>query len=141
VKGLDLTPEQQGKLDPILQESRQKLLALQGAGLSEADRRTRSQKIREAAREKIRDILTPEQRARYDQLAADQAGAARSVAGRVWALGTDGKPAPLTLQLGISDGNFTEVLEGSVTEGQEVVVGSTERPAPRQGPGSPRLRL
>lgn len=60
--------------------------------------------------------------------------------GRVWVLGPDGKPQPLSLQLGISDGTFTELRDGALTEGQEVIVGSTERPAPPSG-GGPRLRL
>ncbi len=143
VKGLGLSEEQQRKLDPIFQESRQKLLALQGENPSDADRRARSQRIREAAREKIREILTPDQRARYDQLVAEQTGARGSLPGRVWVPGQDGKPKPLTIQLGISDGSFTEFLEGELTEGQEVIVGSTERPAPRPAPGGggPRLRL
>lgn len=143
VKGLGLSEAQQRKLDPILQENRQKLLALQGENLSDADRRARSQGIREAAREKIREILTPDQRARYTQLIAEQTGARGSLSGRVWVPGQDGKPRPLTIQLGISDGSFTEFLEGELAEGQEVIVGSTERPAPRPAPGGggPRLRF
>ncbi len=143
VKGLGLSEEQQRKLDPILQESRQKFLALQGENLSDADRRARGQRIREAAREKIGEILTPDQRARYNQLIAEQTRARGNLSGRVWVPGPDGKPKPLTIQIGISDGSFTEVLEGELTEGQEVIVGSTERPAPRPAPGGggPRVRL
>src|SRR3989442_12069036 len=62
-------------------------------------------------------------------------------AGRVWVLGADGKPAPITVNLGLSDGTSTEVLRGDVKEGQEVIVGSagaggrgTQPP-----PGAPRL--
>ena len=55
-------------------------------------------------------------------------------------VGADGKPQPVNLQLGISDGNFTEVLDGALAEGQEVIVGSTERPATAPA-GAPRLRL
>ncbi|MBI4590270.1 MAG: efflux RND transporter periplasmic adaptor subunit [Candidatus Rokubacteria bacterium] len=141
VRGLGLSEDQQRRLDPILQESRQQLLALQGLALSDAERRARGQRIREAAREKIKEILTPEQRARFDQSGADQSGARGGLAGRVWIVGADGKPKPLTLQLGISDGNFTEVLKGGLREGQEVIVGSTERPAARPGSSGPRLRL
>jgi len=64
----------------------------------------------------------------------------RGPAGRVWVVGTDGKPRPVNLQLGISDGNFTEVLDGGLTEGQEVIIGSTERPATAPA-AAPRLRL
>ncbi len=142
VKALGLTEEQQRKLDPILQESRQQLQALKAAGVAEGERRIQRQGIRQTTREKIREILTPEQRARYDQLTADQASARGGVTARVWVLGEDGKPKPVTLQLGISDGNFSEIVAGELTEGQEVIVGSAERPASRPGGGAgPRLRL
>ncbi len=72
--------------------------------------------------------------------ATDQSGARGGLAGRVWLLGTDGKPKALTIQLGISDGNFTEILAGDLREGQEVIVGAAEQSAPRPG-GGPRLRL
>ncbi|MBI3031371.1 MAG: HlyD family secretion protein [Candidatus Rokubacteria bacterium] len=69
-----------------------------------------------------------------------QVAQGRGPAGRVWVVGPDGKPAPVNLQLGISDGSFTEVLDGeALREGQEVIVGSTERPTPPTG--APRLRL
>jgi HlyD family secretion protein len=74
---------------------------------------------------------------------APQPGARMGPAGRVWILGADGKLKPVSLRLGISDGSFTEIVEGELAEGQEVVAGSTERSGPRQAPGGggPRLRL
>src|SRR3989442_15952743 len=63
-------------------------------------------------------------------------------AGRVWVLGADGKPAPITVNLGLSDGTSTEVLRGDVKEGQEVIVGSAGAGGrgPQPPPGAPRLR-
>jgi HlyD family secretion protein len=55
---------------------------------------------------------------------------------RVWIQGPEDQPTPVSLKLGITDGNFTEVLEGELREGQEVIVGATERPAPRSARGS-----
>ena len=135
VRGLGLTEEQQGKLDPILRERQEKLLALKGDGLSKAERRSRQQNIRDAAQEKITRILTEEQRARFEPSMVDQPDARKNRSGRVWVRGADGEPRPLTVQLGLADANFTEVLEGELKEGQEVIVGSTERPAPRGGKG------
>jgi HlyD family secretion protein len=67
---------------------------------------------------------------------------ARGPAGRVWVLGPEGKPQSIGIQLGLSDGNFTEVLDGKVAEGQEVLVGSSDRPGQSSpGGGVPRLRL
>lgn len=70
-------------------------------------------------------------------------GARMGPAGRVWIVGADGKLKPVSLRLGISDGSFTEIVESELAEGQEVVIGSTERSSPRQAPGGggPRLRL
>jgi HlyD family secretion protein len=62
--------------------------------------------------------------------------------GRVWIVGTDGKPAPVSLQLGIGDGTYTEVAKGELKEGENVIVGLAlpgERPA--QSGAGPRLRL
>jgi len=138
VRSLDLTQEQQGKLDPILREREEKLLALKGDGLSKTERRSRKQTIREAAQAQIMQILTAEQRGRFEASEAstvDQPEARGDRSGHVWVQGVDGEPRPLTVQLGLADANFTEVLGGELREGQEVIVGSVERPAPRAGKG------
>ena len=140
VRELKLDEDQQKKLEPILQDSREQLRALQG--LPEADRRARSQKIREASRVRIREILTDAQKARYEEIAGASAGEGRpGVRGRVWVIGPDGKPAVVALTLGLSDGSATEVLRGEVKEGQDVIVGlvgggRTGGPQPA-GPGPP----
>ncbi|MGH7393539.1 MAG: hypothetical protein ACREM3_29410, partial [Candidatus Rokuibacteriota bacterium] len=138
VRGLALTTEQQAKLDPILKDSREQLIALRGAGPADAGRQAQAQKIREATRARIREILTPEQQARYDQLASGGPGAPT---GRVFVLGADGKPRAVTVRLGISDGSATEVVGGDVPEGQQVLIGvaNAARPGPSGAP--PRLRL
>jgi HlyD family secretion protein len=59
----------------------------------------------------------------------------------VWIVGPDGKPAALSLQLGIGDGTYTEVVRGEIKEGQLVIVG-VALPGDRPSPGAaPRLRL
>ncbi len=68
-------------------------------------------------------------------------GAHGGLSGRVWILGPAGKPKPLSIQLGISDGTFTEILDGGLRDGQEVIVGSTERPTPQPSGGAPRIRF
>jgi HlyD family secretion protein len=143
VKQLGLTPEQQAKLEPILQESRQHMMGLRE--LPEPERRARAQKIREATRTKIRALLTAQQQATYDAMApggpAAGAGDAGSP-GRVYVLDADGKPKAVNVVLGISDGSATEVLRGDLREGQELLaglVGPSGGARPR--PGGPRLRL
>ena len=145
VKELKLAEDQQKKLEPILQDSREQLRALQG--LPDADRRARAQKIRAATRVKIREILTDAQRARYDEMAGAAGGEGRTgIQGRVWVVGPDGKPASVALTLGLSDGASTEVLRGEINENQDVIVGlvgpgrSGGGPQPPQQ-AAPRLRL
>ncbi len=141
---LKLTETQQKKLDPILQDSRQQFIAMRSSGLSEPDQRARAQKIREATRVRIREILTAEQQVRYDEISGPSGGDGRAgVAGRVWVLGADGKLKPVTVTLGLSDGTATEVLRGELKDGQEVIVGLAGG-APRGGQqpqSGPRLRL
>jgi HlyD family secretion protein len=57
--------------------------------------------------------------------------------GKVWVLGADGKPAPVEVKTGINDGNQTEVLEGDLKEGQEVIVGTVS--SDKSKPATPRL--
>jgi len=141
VKGLNLSDDQQKKLEPILQESDEQRRGLQW--LPDAERRSKAQKIREAQRARIREILTDEQKPRYDEMAASAGEARSGTAGRVWVIGPDGKPAAISLTLGLSDGASTEVLRGDVHEGQDVIVGSAggsgRGAQPQQG--APRLRL
>src|SRR5438132_12226012 len=140
VKGLNLSDDQQKKLEPILQESREQRRGLQWLP-SDAERRSKAQKVREAQRARIREILTEEQKTRYDEMAASAGEARSGTAGRVWVIGADEKPAAISVTLGLSDGASTEVLRGDLREGQEVIVESAGgRGAPPQQ-GAPRLRL
>ena len=142
VKGLGLSEEQQRKLDPILHEMRAQMASLQSA--PEGERQARAARIREGMRARVREILTPDQQAKFDQSAgAPGGGRGRGGAsGRVYVLDGDGKPKAVTLTLGISDGAFTEVVRGDLEEGQEVIVGgAATQPSSRPGGQPPRLRL
>ena len=60
-------------------------------------------------------------------------------------LDPDGKPRPVTIQLGISDGTSTEAAGGDLADQQQVIVGlggGDRPPAPASGAtGGPRLKL
>jgi HlyD family secretion protein len=47
----------------------------------------------------------------------------------VWQLGADGKPQAVPVQLGISDGAWTEVKSGNLKEGQPVILGTLSKDA------------
>jgi HlyD family secretion protein len=50
----------------------------------------------------------------------------------VWRLGSDGTPAPVRIKVGVSDGTATELVEGSLAEGDRLV---TEVQTSGGGPG------
>jgi HlyD family secretion protein len=44
--------------------------------------------------------------------------------GTVWVLGSNGKPVPIPVTPGASDGAFTAVLSGDLQAGQQVIIGT-----------------
>ena len=148
VTSLGLTVEQQRKLDPILTDAQQQIAALRD--LTDWERRARAEKIRQAARVQIREILTPEQRTKYDERIGrgSRGGAAGGgTPGRAWIVDAAGQPKAVPLMLGLSDGSATEVLQGDLKEGQDVITGTVSA-AQQNRPGTtgttggaPRLRL
>jgi HlyD family secretion protein len=65
-------------------------------------------------------------------------------AGRVWTLSPEGKPVPVSITVGISDGTSSEVIGGNLQEGAEVIIeGSSSKKAQNQTgsvPFMPRMR-
>ena len=47
------------------------------------------------------------------------------IPGRVWLL-KEGKPEPVSVRLGVSDGKTTEMLKGELAEGSEIILGQIE---------------
>ena len=145
VRDLALTPEQQGKLDAILEEARQSFAAARGQDDQAAGAQRR--RGRTEIREKIRAILTPDQQKRFDALQAAQEGAPPAAtpaptSARVYVPGLDGKPQAVTIMVGLSDGTYSEVVSGDLKAGQDVFVGSAAGGAGRPAQtGGPRLRL
>ncbi len=68
--------------------------------------------------------VTREQRPRAPSPSSEGGG----LVGRAWILGSDGEPKPVRLKLGVSDGEFTEVLAGELAVGQNVIVGGEAIP-------------
>ena len=62
--------------------------------------------------------------------------------GRVWVLGPDGRPQAVQVQLGITDGNRSELLSGPLTEQSQVIVGLGGPGAQGARPSTePRIRF
>ena len=70
-------------------------------------------------------------------------GVLRSRPGVVWTLDGQGVPRSTWITLGITDGSFTEVLDGDLREGQQVIVAAAARSGasnPLRPAAAPRLR-
>jgi HlyD family secretion protein len=142
VTELKLDAEQQQRLEPIFAEVRNKFMGLRD--LPDEARAKASGAIRAELRAKIEDVLKPEQKARYAEIAAEfagRAGGGPATRGRIWVL-DDGKPRGIDVRVGLSDGSMTELSGEGVTEGLEVIVGQqsaagTQAPAQKGAP--PRM--
>ena len=139
VTELKLDVEQQAQLDPILAEMRNKLMAARD--LPEENRAKAAAAARADVRAKIDAILRAEQKTRYAEIAAEQAGrSGQSARGRVWVLDS-GKPKAIEVRVGLTDGSMSEVSGAAIAEGSEVIVGlqGGAAGAPAQKAASPRM--
>jgi periplasmic protein CpxP/Spy len=66
---LNLTPDQQTKIKPILEDQRTQAQALRkDESLSDDDRRNKMRTLRESTNSKVRDILTEDQKKQFDEM-------------------------------------------------------------------------
>lgn len=138
VAELKLGVEQAAKVDALMLESRPRFMALRE--LAAEDRPKGRERILAELRARIGDVLTPEQKIRYQALLAE-IGGRTSTRGRIYLLGEDGKPRAYNVRLGISDGSTTELMVAAGTpaaadlrEGALVIIGIQ---APSGGAGKP----
>jgi len=141
VSELKMDAEQQQRLDPILAEMRNKFMGLRD--LPEDARSKASAAIRAEMRAKVEDMLKPEQKARYAEIVAETAGrpgGGQVTRGRVYVV-ENGKPKPIDVRVGLSDGTMSEVSGTGIAEGVEVIIGQTggTSSTPSQKGSPPRM--
>ncbi len=63
--------------------------------------------------------------------------------GKVWIVSPEGKPIPVPITLGITDGTFSEVISGNLQEGAGVIVEQTsgKKSSAQSGPPQPMMRM
>jgi HlyD family secretion protein len=115
-KELDLTPEQQSKLEMVLKSSKQEFQEISQKMKPEEARGS----IQRLIRQKISGILTGEQIQKLRELS--ESSQSERKPGMVWILSPERKPIPVSIVLGITDGSFSEVMAGDLREGDEVIV-------------------
>jgi HlyD family secretion protein len=55
--------------------------------------------------------------------AQQQSAASQAMSATVWTIGKNGRPDPTTVHVGQSDDSSTQLLDGTLTEGQQLIVG------------------
>jgi HlyD family secretion protein len=144
-KELSLTPEQQARLSEVFQKSGRQSRAMREEE-SEERRQAMRREMQTQIRAQIREMLTPEQRQKYEALLRTrEESQPQTRPGRVWAVGANGTPEPHQLTIGIANDTHTEVVSGDLIAGQQIITGSlaaksSKRPAQPPGFGAgPRL--
>jgi HlyD family secretion protein len=135
-ESLQLDEDQQEQLKAMFARARDQIIALRQQGATPEEIRAEIQSIRARNRGPLVQMLTPEQRVKYRQLVEGRA-VNQVTRGRVWVLSDDGTPTPVDIMIGISDGSFTEVVQGELEAGQEVIIG-TARPTKKSSRKSRR---
>jgi HlyD family secretion protein len=139
VAELKLDEAQQARLQQILEQMRGRFMSLRE--LPEEARAKATATARAEMRAAVEEILRPEQKPRYAEIMAEVAGrGAQSGRGRVWVL-AQGRPTPIEVRTGLTDGTATEVSGAGVEEGLEVIAGTQGAPAaaPAAKGGAPRM--
>lgn len=141
-KELKLTAEQRAKVESIMNDSRIKLGEVSIE--DKAKRRRAMEILRADARTRITEVLTPEQRTRYEAMTGTGRARTGSVTGgRVWVPDpASDQPKAVLVRLGLTDGSHTELVSGELKEGTEVIVGlvtGATKARPAQQPKGPRF--
>jgi HlyD family secretion protein len=141
----ELKPDesQRAKLEQVFDDVRRQVVRLRGLP-QEDERRKALERLRTESRARVLELLTEAQKPVYERLLAELGGARAggSAAGRVWVAGADGQPVAVEVRTGLTDGSSTELLEGPLKEGDEVILGSGEAAGAAKkagGPAAPRM--
>jgi HlyD family secretion protein len=129
VADLRLDEAQHKRLKAIFDDSRRRVAQLREAATSSLERRQGMARARQEVRNRISEMLNPEQQAQFRALLVEEAtGRGGATAGRVFVAGAGGAARAVEVTLGLSDGSATEVTGGAIDEGTAVIVG-VEAPA------------
>lgn len=113
---LDMTDAQREEVQAGLRQAFAGMRAQMQAG---GDARPDFQAV---MRRTLASVLTDEQMARYDELASERRGRSQVRRGRVWLETDSGRIQSRPVGLGLSDGQYTQVIAEGLEAGDEVVI-------------------
>jgi len=141
---LELTETQQAAARDAIRSAIQ---ANAGGGEGQAERRAAMRRAREAVIAALEPSFTARQKELLAQMRAAGANGERREVRRqavVWVL-REGKPTPVSVEIGVADSANTVLLGGDLREGDEVIIGGgpqapTQQQGPMGGGGAMRIR-
>ncbi|MDQ7785660.1 MAG: efflux RND transporter periplasmic adaptor subunit [Desulfomonilaceae bacterium] len=126
VETLDMDKDQQAKVWAMYREARERVMGLMAQG-SKPDVINEARLAERRRIEKgIEAMLTEDQKGVYRTL-SNRRESMENKPGRVWVTDAGGRPVPVDITVGMTDGAFTEVVAGDLKDGRHVIVGM-ERP-------------
>lgn len=125
---LNLTENQCSQVTSTLQSGlMQQVQALRDEGVQGEAMGAR---IQEFIVKTVRGVLTSEQLVQLESIISERENSQQQQSatrpGRVFMIGENGTPEPINIEIGLTDGGFTELISGALTEDQEIIVGSNE---------------
>jgi HlyD family secretion protein len=119
-QALNLTADQRANIEMVLRASRSEFQEIREKSKPEEARI----RLRALMRQKIWGFLTEDQKEKMKEM-GQASEKNRATPGRVWVPTPEGKPVPVEITVGITDGSFSELVSGDLKEGNEVIVGET----------------
>ena len=139
-RDLQLTEEQRTRVEAILADTRGRIA--ESTTEDKAKRRKLTDHERADSRTRIAAVLNAEQRARYEAMSGGRSRASAATRARVWIPDAENeRPKSVAVRVGLTDGTFTELIAGELSEGAEVIVGIASDAAKTRAPQqkSPRF--
>ena len=138
VEQLDLDAKQKAAWTPIEAELRQKTMAaFAAAGGDRKAIREGMRKTMDEAFGKLEPLLRPDQKTKLAALRATMAQGRGSAAGMrggtLYILDKEGKPKPVSVRVGATDGSSTEIVSRDLKAGAQIITGGGPRPKPTFG--------
>ena len=120
---LSFTESQRAQIQTYFDQTRARFMKMRTGGASREEMIAEVRGSREKFNARLLEILGPEQRTKYAEMAAARQSGTATTRGRLWIVGPDGQPQAVQVVFGASDGNQTEVVSGDIEEGQQLIVG------------------
>src|SRR6185369_7172033 len=136
---LDLDAGQKQAWEAIQADQRPKMMAAFAAAVGDRKQAAEAvRKIREDSFARLEPLLKPDQKTKLDALKASMAqgrGRVGGMTGGVVYVLKDGKPSPVPVRVGATDGTNTQIV-GPLKPGDQVITGGGPKGKPKVG-GSP----